>query len=217
MSSRTLASSGISELVHSAWLGPRCPSLIYCIWRSGRHALMNLTCKSWRCINCGRIKRDEMTQQLADATVDTDLLFEVVTDKKNADTIMKYLRSRKIPSLNVKFTDCVYIVCDKEAGGRNWQMEPIIKLEAIIRVNSFDLTKIMRRDFTSSWKPESLYEPKRDTVILSRRFDSLNDARRELNSFGQDVDKELINGDPLDLMERMLKADGEFKLILGGG
>lgn len=190
-----------------------CPSLVYCLWKSGRHAVMRLSCKSWRCPNCAQVKIDQMTQALSDATVENNLLYEIFTeDKRQQDNITRMLRRKKISTLNVKFIHGLYIIADQEAIGNNWMLEPIIRLEAIAKIHSVNRIKIRRRDFTQDWRPEPKYEPKKDTVIICKKFDTLNDVRDHLEDYGQDIDSDIIDGDPLDLMERMLKAGGDLTL-----
>lgn len=204
---------GISEsTLDLLTVGYRCPALVYCLWKSGRHALMNLKCKSWRCVRCAKEKIYEMTQYLADATFDHDLVCELEITKKQTDAVTRYLRKIKAPTLTIRFADSTYIVTDREASGRGWATQPILRLEALVKVNTVDIVNIRRRDFTQSWRPEETYEPRRDTVVLSKKFDNIKQAKRELESFGQNIDKDVIEGDPLDLLDRMIKTSGSFKL-----
>lgn len=191
--------------------GPNCPNLIYCVWKSGRHAVLNLTCKSWKCVNCAKIKVNEMTQLLADATIGNELLHEIHADEKQLRSISLSMRRKGLSCLSIKFTNGVYILTSDEVGGRGWKSDPILRLEAIVKVNSVDVFRIKRRDFTHDWRPEATYEPTRDTVIISKRFETIKEARDRIALFGQDLNSELITGDPLDLMERMLKAGGELR------
>lgn len=196
--------------------GYECPSLIYCVWKSGRHALMRLTCKSWRCTTCARRKLAEMTQALADATADKQMIYEITAPLEEKDNISRTLRRHKVSALSMKFVNGLYVLASEPVSGRKWESQEIIRLEAIIKVHSVDVLKIRRRDFTLDWRPEKTYEPQRDTVIVSRKFSDLEEARDVLEEFGQDLDSDLIAGDPLDLMERMLKSEGNLTLQIGG-
>lgn len=193
-----------------------CPALIYCVWKSGRHAVLRLSCKSWGCLSCAHVKVTEMTQLLADATIDNKTVHEVFTqDDREADAIKRFLRKRKISTLNIKLKGGLYIVASGEAQGKSWETKEITRIEALGFVYGLDRFSIRRRDFTLNWKPEPLYDPKRDTVIVSKRFSSLEVAKEYMLDFGQDLDSELIEGDPLDLMERMLKVGDDLTLQIG--
>jgi len=204
-----------TEIIKLAEGDVGCPHLIYCVWKSGRHAIMRLTCKSWRCGDCSQVKITQMTQALADVTTSNEILYEVTTDHKQQENVTKYLRRRKISALSIKFTNSFYVVADQEAVGKEWQSNPISRFDAIIKVHSVDRLLIKRRDFLQDWKPESTYEPKRDTVVISRKFTNLREARQTLERFGQDLNSDLVNGDPFELMEVMLAEQAAITLELG--
>ncbi len=192
-----------------------CPHLIYCVWKSGRHAIMRLTCKSWRCANCAQVKITQMTQALADATLGNDILFEIIGSLSQQETIGKYIRRKNISALSIKFTNSIYVLADQEAVGKDWQSNPISRFDAIIKVHTVDRNMVKRRDFLQNWKPESTYEPKRDTVVLTRKFNTIREADLALKELGQDLNSDLVIGDPLDLMELMVRTGGNYKLELG--
>ena len=156
-----------------------------------------------------------MTQDFADATTGLVNVHEVLASMNQRETIMKYYNRRKIPALSIKFRNSFYVVGPTEACGKDWESEPIGRFDAIIKVHSVDRLLIQRRDFTLDWKPESTYEPKKDTVVLSRKFKDITEARSTLAQFGQDINSELVNGDPLELMESMLQSESAYTIDFG--
>lgn len=182
-----------------------CPNLVYCIWKSGRHAAMRLTCKTWRCGNCSQIKLAEMSQAVADATYDVSTIHETYVLDSQRDKITKYMRSHKISTLNVKMKSGLWILSSEPAKGKDWGSEEISRVEGLAKIHALDVREIKRRDFTHEWKPESLYEPKKDTVILSTAFSSMADLEDTLEEYGLNINTEYVDGDPLEVMERMTK------------
>lgn len=193
--------------------GRSCPNLVYCIWKSGRHAAMRTTCKSWRCNNCAKLKLDEMTQILADATIDSPLVYDIITTPKQSDAILKTFRRKKISTLSLKFPDEIYLIASDFAEGRDWKLNGLSRASAIANIQRINLTQLKRRDFTHDWKPEARYEPKKDTVIYSTTFANLDDLQNIIEEYGLDLNREFIDGDPLDVMERMTKLRGDFTIV----
>ncbi len=174
---------------------------------------MRLTCKTWRCMNCSQIKLAEMSQAVADATFDVPYIHELAIQDKDRDKVTRYFRVHNISSLSVKMTDGVYVLADQPAKGKGWGSQEIARAEAIVRIHQLNPKYIKRRDFTLDWRPEARYDPKRDTVVLSTTFSSMDDLRFTLAEFGQTIDSEYVAGDPLDVMERFAKLRVDLELV----
>lgn len=156
-----------------------------------------------------------MTQALADATTGNEVLYEILGNHRNQENITKSIRRKNVSALSIKFTNSFYVVTDQQILGKDWQASPIGRFDAIIKVHSVDRLLIKRRDFLQGWKPEPTYEPRRDTVVISKRFSSIREAKEAMKEFGQDIDTDLVNGDPIELMEIMLAAGASQRLELG--
>lgn len=173
---------------------------------------MRLTCKTWRCMNCSQIKISEMSQTVADATFDVSFIHEVEIRDKDRDKVTRYFRTHDISSLSVKMTDGIFVLSSGPAVGKGWGTREIARAEAIVRIHQLNPKYIKRRDFTLDWRPEARYDPKRDTVVLATTFSSMDDLKFTLEEFGQTIDSEYVEGDPLDVMERFAKLRGDLEL-----
>lgn len=191
-----------------------CPKLVYCIWRSGRHAAIRIACDSWRCPNCGRMKLDRLTRNLADATFEQKVLHEIKTkDERVIENVNRYLRYKKIPSLRLKLVGWTLTVTSQPCSGKTWTSNPELRSNVIAKIHRLPLEIIKRRDFTLSWMPEPLYEPKRDVIAFSTVFSSLDSMRHTLAEYGVDLSQEFIE-DPLDLADRMTNLRADMDLVL---
>lgn len=191
-----------------------CPKLVYCIWRSGRHAAIRIACDSWRCPDCGKIKMDRLTRNLADATFDQKVLHEIKTkDERIIENINRFLRAKKIPSLRLKLVGWTLTITSEACTGKTWASNPELRTNVIAKIHRLPLEIIKRRDFTLGWMPEPLYEPKRDVIAYSTVFSNIDSMRTTLAEYGVDLNQEFIE-DPLDLAERMTQLRSDFELIL---
>lgn len=195
--------------------GRSCPNLIYCIWKSGRHAAMRTTCRSWRCQNCAPLKMDEMTQILADATIGSALVYDIITTHAKSPTILRTFKRNNISALSLKFSQDVYLVASDYAEGRDWKLNGLSRAAAISNIQRVNVSDLKRRDFTHDWKPEPNYAPKRDTVVYSTMFANMNDLEEIIGEFGLDIKSDYIDGDPLDVMERMTKFRSDYTIEFG--
>lgn len=191
-----------------------CPKLVYCIWRSGRHAAIRIACDSWRCPNCGRLKMERLTRNLSDATFDQKLLHEIKTkDERTVETVNRFLRAKKIPSLRLKLVGWTLTITAEPAKGKTWGSNPELRTNVLAKIHRLPLEIIKRRDFTLNWMPEPLYEPKRDVIAYSTTFSDVDSMKRTLADFGVDINEEYV-ADPLDLAERMTIFRTDMHLIL---
>lgn len=156
-----------------------------------------------------------MSQAVADATFDVATIHELFVTDSQRDKITKYMRSHKISTLNVKLKRGLWVLSSEPALGKDWGSIEIARAEAIAKIHALDVKEIKRRDFTHEWKPESTYEPKKDTVILSTAFASMSDLEDTLEEFGLNINSEYVEGDPLEVMERMskLRMDMTIKFV----
>lgn len=196
-----------------------CQKLVYCIWKSGRHAAMKLSCQSWRCGNCGKVKLDATAQQLVDATVDLTHLYQVFVPVNIHHNVKRYLTKKKISSLNIKLiSGLVYVITSEFAIGANWATAVMKREDAVASLyNRIEINDIKRRDFTLNWKPEPLYEPKRDTVVFSRSYRNINELCQELESLGQNIRNDFIEGDVLEVVDHMSHVPDEGQIIMVNG
>lgn len=193
----------------------RCPNLIYCIWKSGRHAAMRTSCGSWRCDSCAKLKLDEMTQILSDATIDSPLVYDIITTPRESQTILKTFRRKQISALSLKFQDEIYLIASEYVQGRNWKLNGLSRASAIANLHRLNIHALRRRDFINDWKPEPKYEPKKDTVIYSTTFNNMEDLERIIGEYGIDVRSEFIDDDPVDVIERLVKMRGDLTIQFG--
>lgn len=207
--------SDLPRIPYQIFDGRSCPNLVYCIWKSGRHAAMRTTCRSWRCKNCAKFKLDEMTQILADATIDSPLVYDIITTPKQSPTLLKTFKRKGISSLSLKFSNEIYLIASDFAEGRDWKLNGLSRAAAIDNIQRVNITQLKRRDFTNEWKPEARYEPKKDTVIYSTTFANMDDLNNIIEDYGLDLRSEFIDGDPLDVMERLTKMRGDYTITFG--
>lgn len=193
--------------------GYGCPGLLYCVWRSGRHAAMVTTCKRWSCKNCSKIKLDELTQIIADATIDTPMVYDAIVSHSELNKICKLFRRKEVSALSLKFPGEVYILASSFVEARTWKLNSLSRSAAIAKLQSINVSSIRRRDFVGGWRPESLYEPKKDTVVYSAMFSNMDDLRDIVGDYGVDINNEFIDGDPLDLVERMSKLRSDYTIV----
>jgi len=191
-----------------------CPKLVYCIWRSGRHAAIRIACDSWRCPNCGKMKMDRLTRNLADATFDQRVLHEIKSkDERTIENVNRYLRSKKIPSLRLKLVGWTLTITAEPCIGKTWVSNPELRTNVIAKIHRLPLELVKRRDFTLNWMPEPLYEPKRDVIAYSTVFSDISSMRQTLAEYGVDINQEFVE-DPMDLAERMTHLRSDMDLIL---
>jgi len=190
-----------------------CPGLLYCIWKSGRHAAMVTTCKRWSCEKCSKAKLDELTQIFADATLDTPVVYDAVVSHGELNKICKLFRKKEISALSLKFPDSVYILASATVQARTWTLNSLSRAAAIAKLQTIKISEIRRRDFINGWRPEALYEPKKDTVVYSTMFASMDDLRDITSDYGVDINSEFIEGDPLDVVERMSKLRSDYTIV----
>lgn len=179
---------------------------------------MRLSCQSWRCQTCGMAKLTETAQQLADATTDLTNLYHVFVPTNIHNNVKRFLTKKKISSLNIKLNSgLVYVVTSDLAVGINWGTDKVGREEAIIGLfNQVEFECIKRRDFTLDWKPEPLYEPKRDTVVFSRSYTSIDHLYEDLAASGQNINNDFIEGDVLDVVDNMIKVDDSQLIMVDG-
>jgi hypothetical protein len=189
-----------------------CPGLLYCLWKSGRHAAIATTCKRWSCKNCAKLKLDEITQIFSDATLDTPLVYDAIVKHSELNKICKLFRKKEISALSIKFPDDVYLIASDHVEARTWKMDSVSRPAAIAKLQAIDVRSVRRRDFMHNWKPESLYEPKKDTVVYSSMFSNMDDLRNIIGDYGVDIDSEFVDN-PLDLVERMTKLRGDYTIV----
>lgn len=200
--------------IPSNLLGERnCPILIYCVWKSGKHAAVRVACESWKCPYCSRTKVDEIAQIIADMTIDQSVVFDIICNIRQKDTILKKFRKEKISALSLKLSGEHYIMASDFAEGRTWKLEEISRTSALAKLYRINSTGIFRRDFIGSWRPEEKFEPKRDTVVYSTRFGSIAELQETLAGYGLDINSEFVDRDPLDVMEAMTKMRSDYTIV----
>lgn len=176
---------------------------------------MRTVCRSWKCQKCAKLKLDEMTQILSDATMDSPLVYDIITTPAQCATILKTFRRKDISALSLKFPDEVYLIASDLVEGRGWKLNALSRAAAIANIQRVNIHLLKRRDFINNWRPEARYEPKRDTVIYSTTFASLEDLENVIGDYGIDIKSEFIDGDPLDVMERLTKLRADNTIVFG--
>lgn len=156
-----------------------------------------------------------MTQILADATIDSPLVYDIITTPKQSPTLLKTFKRKGISSLSLKFSNEIYLIASDFAEGRDWKLNGLSRAAAIDNIQRVNITQLKRRDFTNEWKPEARYEPKKDTVIYSTTFANMDDLNNIIEDYGLDLRSEFIDGDPLDVMERLTKMRGDYTITFG--
>jgi len=190
-----------------------CPGLLYCLWKSGRHAAMVTACNRWSCGRCAKIKIDEITQVFADATVDSPMVYDALFEQHELNKVLKLFRKKEISALSLKLPNETYILASDHAEARTWTMTPLTRASAIAKLQTVDTTRIRRRDFINNWRPEALYEPKKDTVVFSTVFANMDDLKEIISDYGLDINSEFIPGDPLDAVERLTKLRKDHTIV----
>lgn len=173
---------------------------------------MVTTCKRWSCKNCSKIKLDELTQIIADATLDTPVVFDAIVKLADLNKVCKLFRKKEVSALSLKFSDTAYVLASAHVEARTWSLNSISRAAAIAKLQNVTLASIRRRDFINDWRPEALYEPKKDTVVYSTMFANMDDLREITSDFGVDINTEFVD-DPLDLVERMAKLRSDYTIV----
>lgn len=177
---------------------------------------MRLTCKSWSCRNCGREKINEISQRVADATIDIPIIHEIDARLEQLDTITAFIRKKKVSALNLKLSNRAYLLVSEPIKGRTWTSSAIARAAAIAKLHKIDTTTIRRRDYTLDWRPEPLYDPKKDTVIFTTSFSNAEDLNETLAMFDIDLKKDYVLGDPMHVMERIVKGRTDYTIVFEG-
>lgn len=182
------------------------------VWRSGRHAPIVVDCNKWRCKKCGPRKLLEVGMQVANSTsIEKPSLFEILVSAKQAEAAKLAIRRKKLPTARIRYFDgTIYIVTDEFIKGRNWLAVEYDKLDLIAKLpTTINHMRVLRRDYTLHWKPEQLFYHKTETMIYRTYAKDLNALREMLANMGQDITSELVNGDPLDYVEKLKRAYGD--------
>lgn len=181
---------------------PKCPVMVYRIWKSGRHGILWADCGKWACLKCGKRKLHEIAENIASKTkpapgMAASPLHQVTLPELCDGAIKRSLQRYENPSLRIRLRDGnFYVLAEREASGRDWSTEEIPWIDAISNLAKFDTDNIKRRDYTLSWKPEVNFETNGDKLIARVYVGNLERLRKKLKSVGEDLDSDvLVNGE----------------------
>lgn len=171
-----------------------CPVLVYLIWSTGRHTTIWVDCGRWRCVKCGEHKLQEIAINLADATVNDELLYHETTKEEQHDAVRRSLQRKKCPSLKIRFHDGThYVVTNQPLSGRGWSFEQAEKIDVLTHIlNEVDHLTVQRHTYTLHWKPEEKFENQTATAIYRLHVSNHNDIEQKLAEIDHNLSEEYL-------------------------
>lgn len=140
------------------------------------------------------------------------MVYDTVVKQDQLNKITKLFRKKDISALSLKFPEATYVLASEYAEARTWTLNTLSRAAAIAKLQTMNVTAIRRRDYINGWRPEALYDPKKDTVVYSTMFSNMDDLREITGEYGVDINQEFID-DPLDVVERMAKLRADHTVV----
>lgn len=176
---------------------PRCPEVIYGIWKNGSHRVQFVDCGKWACPRCSRNKIVEITGHLASVTVPEKPVYDLAVPARSSKTVRNKAQAAGTAYLGVTLAEGgLYMVVREALSGLGWATtehpwEPLI-VALPDRLAELPRTRVT---WTGAWKPEKA--PRAPSGLLYRAAaSSRSEVAEILGSVGLNLDSEWLDMDP---------------------